>query len=81
MTTMDERKARREERLRKEAMRERVLLGVWTGIKCTGAILGMVAAGMWLAVVMWDNVDWSLNLAWAIITVTIGAVLFKKAFE
>lgn len=81
MTTMEERKIRRAERLRKEAIRERVLLGIWTSIKCIGAVVGMVAAGMWLAVVMWENVDWTLNVAWAVITVTIGAVLFKKAFE
>lgn len=81
MITMDERKARREERIRKEAILEWVLLGVWTGIKCIGAIFGMVAAGMWLAVVMWENVDWALNIAWAVITVTIGALLLKKAFE
>lgn len=79
MTTAAERKARREERLMKEEKRRYIFLSIWTVLKFAGA--GMVAGvvAMWLAVVMWDNVEWALTVSWLVASVTIGAVLFWKA--
>lgn len=79
MTTAEERKARREERLMKEEKRRYIFLSIWTVLKYAGAIAAMVAAAMWLAVVMWDNAEWSLTISWMVASATIGAVLFKSA--
>lgn len=79
MTTAEERKARREERLMKEAKRRYIIMSIWTVLKYAGAIAAMVAAAMWLAVVMWDYAEWALTISWIIASVTIGAVLFKSA--
>ena len=54
-------------------------MSIWTVLKYTGAIAAMTAAAMWLAVVMWDNVEWALTISWMVASVTIGAVLFKSA--
>lgn len=79
MTTAAERKARREERLMKEAKRRYIILSICAVLKYAGAIASMVAAAMWLAVVMWDNVEWALTISWMVASVTIGAVLLKSA--
>lgn len=79
MTTAEERKARREERLLKEAKRRYIFLSIWTVLKYAGAIAAMVAVAMWLAVVMWDNVEWALTISWIVASATVGAVLFKSA--
>ena len=79
MTTAAERKARREERLMKEAKRRYIFLSIWTVLKCAGAGMAAGAAAMWLAVVMWDNVEWALTISWIVASATIGAVLFKSA--
>ena len=79
MTTATERKARREERLRKEQMREKMLLAIWAMLKYLGASIGTGAAAIWLAVVMWDHVEWALTVSWAVASVTIGAALFHEA--
>jgi len=79
MTTATERKARREERLRKEELREKMLLGIWTMLKYLGAGIGTGAAAMWLAVVMWDHVEWALTISWVVASVGIGAALFREA--
>ena len=78
MTTAEERKARREERLMKESKRRYIILSIWTVLKYAGAIAAMAAAAMWLAVVMWDNVEWALTISWIVASATIGAVLFKS---
>lgn len=77
--TAAERKARREERLMKEEKRRYIFLSIWTVLKFAGA--GMVAGvvAMWLAVVMWDNVEWALTISWAAASIGIGAALFWKA--
>lgn len=79
MTTAAERKARREERLMKKEKRRYIFLSIWTVMKYAGAIAAMTADAMWLAVVMWDNVEWSLTVSWLVASVTIGAVLLKSA--
>ena len=79
MTTAEERKAKREERLLKEAKRRYIFMSIWAVLKYAGAIAAMVAVAMWLAVVMWDNVEWALTISWMVASVTIGAVLFKSA--
>lgn len=79
MTTAAERKARREERMMKEAKRRYIFMSIWTVLKYTGAGMAAGAAAMWLAVVMWDNVEWALTISWMVVSVTIGAVLFKSA--
>lgn len=79
MTTAEERKARREERLMKEAKRRYIFLSIWTVLKYSGAIAATGAVAMWLAVVMWDNVEWALTVSWWVASVTIGAVLLKSA--
>lgn len=81
MTTAAERKARREERLQKEAKKEMILSAIWTGMKYIGAVVGMIAAAWWLAVVMWDYKEWALNISWGLASLAIGAFLFKKAGE
>lgn len=81
MTTAAERKARREERLMKEEKRRYIFLSIWTVMKYAGAIAAMTAYAMWLAVVMWDNVEWSLTVSWLVACIAVGAALFKKAFE
>lgn len=77
--TAAERKARREERLMKEEKRRYIFLSIWTVLKFAGA--GMVAGvvAMWLAVVMWDNVEWALTVSWLVACIAVGAALFKKA--
>ncbi len=79
MTTAEERKARREERLMKEAKRRYIFLSIWTVMKYAGAIAAMVAVAMWLAVVMWDHMEWALTISWLVTSITIGAMLFKSA--
>ena len=79
MTTATERKARREERLRKEQMREKMLLAIWAMLKYLGASIGTGAAAIWLAVVMWDHAEWALTVSWAVVSVAIGAALFHEA--
>lgn len=79
MTTAEERKARREERLMKEEKRRMFLMGAWTMIRFFLAGAAMAAIAMWLAVVMWDNVEWSLTVSWWVACISVGAVLFKKA--
>lgn len=81
MTTVAERKVRREERLLKEAKREVYLMALWTGLKYIGATVGAIAAAAWLAVVMWDHPEWALTISWGLASLAIGAVLFKKAAE
>lgn len=79
MTTAAERKARREERLMKEEKRRYILIVIWTGLKYIGAVIGMVAAAMWLAVVMWDHTEWALSISWVMGSLVIGAALLHKA--
>ena len=79
MTTAAERKMRREERLLKEEKRKLLLMTVWTGIRYLLATIGTVAASWWLAIVMWDNISWAMNISWAAASVGIGAALFWKA--
>lgn len=79
--TAAERKARREERLQKEAKREKVLSVIWTSIRYIGALLGFVAAAMWLAVTMQENPQWWMDISWGLASLAIGAFLFKKAGE
>ena len=79
MTTAAERKARREARLLKEAKKEKILSVVWTGLKYIGAVVGMIAAAWWLAVVMWDHKEWALNISWGLASLMIGAALLHKA--
>lgn len=79
MTTAAERKARREKRLQKEAKKEKILSVIWTGIRYTGAVVGFIAAAMWLAVVMWDYQEWALTLSWGLASLMVGAVLLRKA--
>ena len=79
MTTAAERKARREARLLKEAKKEMVLMAIWTGLKYIGAVVGFIAAAMWLAVVMWDYQEWALTLSWGLASLMVGAVLLRKA--
>lgn len=78
MTTAAERKARREARLLKEAKKEMLLQAAWTGLKYIGAVVGMIAAAWWLAVVMWDNKEWALNISWGLASLAIGAALLHK---
>lgn len=79
MTTAEERKARREERLLKEEKRRLLMMSLWTGIRFLLAILAMVAVSGWLAVVMWDHVEWAMTISWAAASVVIGAALLWKA--
>lgn len=79
--TAAERKAKREERLQKEAKREKVLSVIWTSIRYIGALLGFVAAAMWLAVTMQENPQWWMDISWGLASLAIGAFLFKKAGE
>lgn len=79
MTTAAERKARREERLLKEAKREVILMAIWTGIRYIGAFAGFVAFAMWLAVTMQENEAWAITTSWAAVSLIVGAFLFKKA--
>ena len=79
MTTAAERKARREARLLKEAKKEMYLQAAWTGLKYIGAVVGMIAAAWWLAVVMWDYKEWALNISWGLASLAIGAALLYKA--
>lgn len=79
MTTAAERKARREARLLKEAKRKMFLMVIWTSLKYVGAVVGFVAAAMWLAVVMWDYQEWALNISWGLASLAIGTVLLYKA--
>ena len=81
MTTAIERKARREERLLKEAKREKILSPIWTGIRYAGAMVGFIGTAWWLAVVMQENQQWWNNISWATVSLAIGAFLFKKAGE
>ena len=79
MTTAQERKARREERLLKEEKRKLLLLAVWTGIRFLLAAVATVAVSGWLAIVMWDHVEWALTVSWIVASAIIGAVLFHEA--
>lgn len=79
--TAAERKARREERLQKEAKREKVLSLIWTSIRYIGALLGFVAAALWLALTMQENPQWWMDISWGLASLAIGAFLFKKAGE
>ena len=79
MTTAEERKTRREERLRKEMLRQKMCLALWSMLKYIGAVAGMMAASIWLAVVMWDHVEWALTVSWAAASVGTGAALLWKA--
>ena len=79
--TAAERKVKREERLQKEAKREKVLSVIWTSIRYIGALLGFVAAAMWLAVTMQENPQWWMDISWGLASLAIGAFLFKKAGE
>lgn len=83
MTTAAERKARREERMAKEEKREMFLQSVRTGIRYTMryalAMIGTAAAAAWLAVVIWDNPQWALNISWGLASLAVGAFLFYKA--
>ena len=79
MTTAAERKARREERLLKEAKKVMLLSAMWTGLKYIGAVVGMIAAAWWLAVVMWDYKEWALNISWGLASLAIGTALLHKA--
>lgn len=79
--TAAERKARREERLQKEAKREKILSLIWTGIRYIGALLGFVAAAWWLALMIQENPQWWMDISWGLASLAIGAFLFKKAGE
>ena len=79
MTTAAERKIRREERLLKEEKRKLLLMTVWTGIRFLLATAATVVISCWLAVVMWDNVEWALTVSWWVACIAVGAALFKKA--
>lgn len=79
MTTATERKARREERIRREELRKKVLAAIWDVLKLTAAFIGTGAAAIWLAVVMWDHVEWALTISWVVASVAIGAALFHEA--
>lgn len=79
--TSAERKARREERLQKEAKKEMILSVIWTGIKYIGALLGFIAAALWLALTMQENPQWWMDISWGLASLAIGALLFKKAGE
>lgn len=79
--TAAERKARREERLQKEEKREKILSLIWTGIRYIGALLGFVAAALWLALTMQENPQWWMDISWGLASLAIGAFLFKKAGE
>lgn len=79
MTTAEERKARREERLMKEAKRRYIFMSIWTVLKYACAIAATGAVAMWLAVVMWDNVEWALTVSWWVACIAVGTALFKMA--
>ncbi len=79
MTTAAERKARREERLRREELREKMLLAIWAMLKYISAIIGTGAAAIWLAIVMWDHVEWALTISWIVASAAVGALLFQEA--
>lgn len=79
MTTAMERQIRREERRLKEEKKRTVLFAIWTGLKYAGAAVGSILASTWLAIVMWDNVEWALNISWGVASLAAGAVLFYKA--
>ena len=79
MTTAEERKARREERLRKEMLRQKMCLALWSMLKYIGAVAGMMVASIWLAVVMWDYAGWAMTISWAVASMAIGAVLLHEA--
>ena len=79
MTTAAERRARREERLLKEAKREMILSAMWTGLKYIGAFVGTIAAAIWLALAMQENTAWAMETSWFLGSIGIGAFLFHKA--
>ena len=79
MTTAAERKARREERLLKEAKKEMLLQAAWTGLKYIGATAGSIAAAIWLALVIQENPEWANTTSWVFGSLGIGAFLFYKA--
>ena len=79
MTTAEERKVRREERLLKEAKREMMLTAVWTGLKYIGATAGSIAAAIWLALVIQENPQWWTDTSWGLASLAVGAFLFYKA--
>ena len=79
MTTAAERKARREERLLKEAKKEMFLQTAWTGLKYIGATAGSIAAAIWLALVIQENPEWAKNISWVFGSLGIGSFLFYKA--
>lgn len=79
MTTAAERKARREERLLKEAKKEMFLQTAWTGLKYIGATAGSIAAAIWLALVIQENPEWANNISWVFGSLGIGSFLFYKA--
>lgn len=81
MTTAEERKERREKRLAKEAMRRYIFLSIRTVAGYLLATAGTVAASIWLAIVMWDNVEWALTMSWLVASIGIGAVLFMRLEE
>ncbi len=79
MTTAAERKARREERLLKEAKKEMFLQTAWTGLKYIGATAGSIAAAIWLALVIQENPEWANTTSWVLGSLGVGAILFYKA--
>lgn len=79
MTTAAERKARREERLQKEAKRERILSVIRTGIRYVGALFSFVVFAMWLAVMVQENPQWWTDTSWGLASLAVGAFLFYKA--
>lgn len=78
MTTAMERKIRREERRLKEEKRRAILFAIWAGLKYAGAAAGAILASTWLAIAMWDNAEWALNISWGVASLVIGAALFYK---
>lgn len=79
MTTATERKARREERLLKEAERKMLLQAAWTGLRYIGAYIGMVVWAIYLALVVQENPEWAKNMCWLVGSLAAGAFLFWKA--
>lgn len=79
MTTAAERKARREERLLKEAKKEMFLQTAWTGLKYIGATAGSIAAAWWLALTIQEYPQWAMDISWVFGSLGIGSFLFYKA--
>lgn len=79
MTNAEERKARREERLQKEAEREVILRGIWTGLRYIGAFIGTVVWAAYLALLVQENPEWAENMCWLVGSLAVGTFLFWKA--